>query len=246
MGEDPNQIRRDIESTRADMGATLDEIGDRVSPGRIVERRKERVRDRWQSVRTRVMGEPDDAYPSYPGAYTAGSSSTGGSTLTNIKEGASGAAGSVQGAAQSAAQTVAGAPQQAAQAARGNPLVAGAVAFGAGLLAAAALPSTKAEQNAASTLQEKAEPLTDQVKQVADEVKSNVADVAKDAASQLTDQAKQAADEVKSEAQSSAADLSDQAKSSVDDVKTSAQESAAVVKDDAQSSAQAVKDSAGS
>ena len=232
MGEDPNQIRREIESTRADMGATLDEIGERVSPGRIVERRKERVRDRWQSVRTRVMGSPDTStYPQYTGSDAYGAygsdtgSSNGGSVMSGVRD------------------TVASAPQQARRQAQGSPLVAGAVAFGAGLLASALLPPTETEKRAASTLQEKAQPLTDQVKGIAGEVGSNVAETAKQAGSELTEQAKSAAADVAAEAQLAAQDVKEQAQSHAEDVKSSAASSAADVKDNAQTSAQQVTDS---
>lgn len=233
MGQNPDQIRRNIESTRADMGAALDEIGDRVSPGRIVERRKERIRDRVQSVRTRVMGSSeDDLYPSYS-AYSgatgypdySGAQADSGSTLTSIKEG------------------VQGAPQQVRQQAAGSPLVAGAIAFGAGLLAAGLMPSSKAERKAATALQEKAEPLKEQVKEVASDVGANVAEVAKDAKTTLTDQAREAAEQVRTEAQSAAGDLTEGAKGHADDVKAQAQASAAEVRDDAQSSVDSVKQS---
>jgi hypothetical protein len=33
MGQSPEELRRDIERTREDLGGHLDAIGDRVSPG---------------------------------------------------------------------------------------------------------------------------------------------------------------------------------------------------------------------
>jgi len=49
-------LRRDIERRRDDLGETIDAIGDRVSPGRIIERRRNRIVDGWHSVTDRVMG----------------------------------------------------------------------------------------------------------------------------------------------------------------------------------------------
>ena len=46
--------------------------------------------------------------------------------------------------------------------AEGNPLAAGLIAFGAGLLISGLIPSSQKEQQAVSTLQEKAEPLKEQ------------------------------------------------------------------------------------
>ena len=44
MGQSPEELKQDVESTRADLSDTLDAIGDRVSPGRMIERRKNRMR----------------------------------------------------------------------------------------------------------------------------------------------------------------------------------------------------------
>jgi len=56
MGQEPTELRADIERRREDLGETIDAIGDRVSPGRIMERRKNRMADGIRSLRERVMG----------------------------------------------------------------------------------------------------------------------------------------------------------------------------------------------
>ena len=43
MGETTEELRQQIEQTRNGLGDTLDAIGDRVSPGRMVERSKNRM-----------------------------------------------------------------------------------------------------------------------------------------------------------------------------------------------------------
>ena len=43
MGANTASLRQEIEGTRSDLGETLDAIGDRVSPGRVIERRKNRM-----------------------------------------------------------------------------------------------------------------------------------------------------------------------------------------------------------
>ena len=43
MGQGPEELRHDIERRRDDLGETIDAIGDRVSPGRIIERRRNRI-----------------------------------------------------------------------------------------------------------------------------------------------------------------------------------------------------------
>ena len=56
MGQEPEELRRDIERRRDDLGETIDAIGDRVSPGRIMERRRNRIVGGVRSVTDRLMG----------------------------------------------------------------------------------------------------------------------------------------------------------------------------------------------
>ncbi|HEU4842107.1 MAG TPA: DUF3618 domain-containing protein [Ilumatobacteraceae bacterium] len=56
MGQEPDELRRDIERRRDELGETIDAIGDRVSPGRIIERRRNRMTDGVRQFRDRVMG----------------------------------------------------------------------------------------------------------------------------------------------------------------------------------------------
>lgn len=69
MGTSTEQLRYDIEQTRGNLGDTLDAIGDRVSPGRMMERRRQRMRDRMTMMRCRMMGTADQA-SSYLGGAT--------------------------------------------------------------------------------------------------------------------------------------------------------------------------------
>ncbi|MCU1497065.1 MAG: hypothetical protein JWM47_1018, partial [Acidimicrobiales bacterium] len=61
MAERTEELRREIEYTREHMGSTLDAIGDRVSPGRVVERRWNRVRQSTSRLGQTVMGTPRSA-----------------------------------------------------------------------------------------------------------------------------------------------------------------------------------------
>jgi len=54
-------VRREIEATRDQLGGTIDAIGDRVIPGRVIERRKNQVSQGARSVVDRVMGTAHDA-----------------------------------------------------------------------------------------------------------------------------------------------------------------------------------------
>ena len=130
MGQSPEALRDEIAGTRQDMSDTLEAIGDHVSPGRIIERRKNRVANSVQQLRERVMGSASD-------------------TASSISD----ATGSVADSARQA-------PQAVAERTQGSPLVMGAVAFGLGFVAAAVFPASRPEKEATGQLMAKAEPLT--------------------------------------------------------------------------------------
>lgn len=116
----------------------------------------------------------------------------------------------VMGKAHDVSSTAAGAaheaPSAAVQQAQGNPLVAGLVAFGAGLLAATVLPTSRTEEQAATKLAERAQPLAEEAKQVAGEVASSVREEGAQHAEQLRQEASQAAGEVAGTARSAGED----------------------------------------
>ena len=161
MGQSADELKQEIEGTRNDLSETLDAIGDRVSPGRVIERRKNRMVGGVQALKDRVMGP-----------------------LSTAKDGASDGASSVSDAIGSTPDAVRAQTQ-------GSPLAAGAIAFGVGFLAAAVFPPSSPEQRAAGKLMDRAEPLKDDVvasgrelagvakdaaREAIDEVKSTAAD----------------------------------------------------------------------
>lgn len=197
MGQNTEELTTtpaDIEATRADLSRNIDELGDKVSPHRVVERRKEAAKNSLGSVRSKIMGSADRT------TAESGSASSGLS--------ASDAASSVKDSAQSAVGTL-------ESTTAGSPLIAGAVAFGAGVLIAALLPASEKEAQAAGRLvdaaKEHGQPLLDEAKSVGQ-------DMAKD----LGDSASEAAQKVKSQAQDSASTVKDEGQSSVDQVKEQA------------------------
>jgi len=180
--QSPEEIRAEIEQTRQNLGSTLEDIEDRVSPARIAERRTEAVKNRWQNVKESVMGPADDA------RYSAQSR---GADLGDR--------------ASSAADTVKGAPDQAMQRARGNPFAAGLVAFGGGLLLAAAMPATEREQQAAQTLRDKyEEPVKSELQQAAKQAGEGLQGSAQQAVQEVKSTAQEAAQRTKDDAQGSA------------------------------------------
>jgi Protein of unknown function (DUF3618) len=213
VGQSPEELRREIEQTRVGMSENLDAIGDRVSPGRIVERRRNRFRNSVYSVRERVMGVPSSV----------------GSTLSERSPSmpSVGVGDRVSGAG----EALRSAPETARSTAQGNPLLAGTVAFGAGFVAAAVFKGTEAEARAASTLQEKAEPLKEEATSIAREVASSVQESGQQAAEQLKESATQSAEQVKQTAQAKAEETKGAGTSAAEEVKNQASGSAQQVKD---------------
>jgi len=188
MGQSPEELKDNIETTRGELGDTLEAIGDRVSPGRVIERRKNRVRARVMGLRDRVMG-------------------TAQGTVDTAKERLT-----------STVETVRDAPETGLQQTQGHPMVAGALAFGIGFLIAAVIPKTEAEEHAAPRLAEKVEPLKEelteagqqvvqQLKEPAQQAAGELKETATEGAQQLKEQTRQGADETVSAGRKAAKDL---------------------------------------
>lgn len=58
---DPEVLRTQIENTRRDLGADVDALADKVTPGKIVQRQTDKVRGAFSSVKDKVMGSASDA-----------------------------------------------------------------------------------------------------------------------------------------------------------------------------------------
>ena len=245
---DPEQIRRDIERTQAALSQDVDALAEKVTPGKIVERRVDRARDAATRLKEKVMGS--DPYGNQHGAggyvgdvrsaastATERVSGTASSAASSVQDAASSAASSVQGAASSAAGTVqdaastaVGAVQEAPQAirrqARGNPLAAGLIAFGAGWLVSSLLPASRREQELADqakqVAQEKVQPAAQQVaQQVATEVKENLREPAQQAVESVRSTAQDAKDTVTEEGRSAAQDVQGRAQDAAGNVRSS-------------------------
>jgi hypothetical protein len=151
VGESAAELRRDIERTRDHMGETIDAIGDRVMPSRIIERRRNRIRASYGAARDAVMGRSGDA-------------------ISNVGNHAANAALSISDGVGDLADRVTDVPHQAARRTQGSPLGAGLIAFGAGLVLAAVIPPSDPEQQVAARIKDAAEPLVDDAKQVGREL----------------------------------------------------------------------------
>ena len=181
--DDPEVIRRDIESTRADLSRNVDALTEKVSPSRVVGRRVDRAKDAVGSVKDKVMGSNDDPYDH---GAVGGASDKASSVASSIGD------------------TATSAPTIARQKTRGNPLAAGMIAFGVGWLASSLLPATEKEQEAASAVKDKAsehsDTLTAPIKEAAGNAKENLRAPAQDAVQSVKGTATEATATVKDEA----------------------------------------------
>jgi len=235
VAERAEELKREIDDTRDNLGVTLDAIGDRVSPGRIAERRVNRVRQTTGRLREKVMGTHGTSAPSYGSSYgtygyeAEGSSGPGlgekarnvGGTVTGtVSDTASSVTDRVGTMAGSVTGTVQDAPQMLTQSTQGNPLLAGALAFGLGAFVASLLPSTEAEQSVAGSI---AEPLKSQAQEMGKEVASTAKDTAQDAMESTKQVVADAKDEVSSEAAGAAQQVKGEAASAKDRISDTAQ-----------------------
>jgi gas vesicle protein len=176
MGQDVEELRSDIERNRADLGQTLDAIGDRISPGRMVTRQRNRMTEGWRSLRYRVMGTVDDATTSVSGTASSVADKVGPDAVRRQTEGSPLGAGLIAFGIGAVAAALIPPSQKEGQLAqtikeKAEPLT-----------------STVAEAG-----REIAEDLKGQATEAGQELKST----ATDAAGQVTDRAKTAADDVR-------------------------------------------------
>ena len=164
---DSSKVRSEIDDTRERLGQTVEAIGDRVLPGRIIERRKETAGRSLRGLRDRIMGTADDTREQL--------ADSAGSTVDQLRD----------------------APGSLAQRTEGSPLAAGGVAFALGFLAAAVWRPTEPERHAVEKVAEAAPNLTDDVTQLGREVADTVKEQAVGAAEELKSSAADAATAVK-------------------------------------------------
>ncbi|MBL8932029.1 MAG: DUF3618 domain-containing protein [Kineosporiaceae bacterium] len=170
-----DQLSNDIARRRDDLARDVDALADRVSPSRMVDRRRQAVRDTMHGVRESIMGSAGQARHSM---------ASGGHGL---RDSASGVAGET-------AETL-------HRTAQGNPLAAGMIAFGAGWLIASIIPSSPQEQQVAQrTLEEvkaHAEPLREEAASAAHEVGGRLGESVRQAGEELQGSARESVQRVR-------------------------------------------------
>lgn len=196
MSTDPDEIRAQIEATRAGLSQDINELGDKVNPANIVQRQRDKVvetvKGSVRGVKDHIMGSADEV-----------KSSTGTAVST-------------------AADAVAGAPGKVVSQAKGNPMAAGLIAFGAGVLLSALIPASKKEAQAAAALKEQAQPLLGQLTSTVKEAAGHLQEPAQQALESVKSAATDAVSAVKDEGASAAGDVKAQAQDAKDAVQDKA------------------------
>ncbi len=188
MGQTADELRADIEQRRDNMSGTVDAIEDKVRPGRIIQRRRQAVRDWAGTTRERMMGTRD--------AFEAG-----------VSDSAAGAAATVR----DVGAQIAEAPTQLADQTRGAPLIAGGIALGLGALLALLLPETRIEHQAIETVQPQIDMATEAAKDAGLQALQTTQDSAKEAISDLKDSAAERATELAEQANEAKDEVVDRA-----------------------------------
>ena len=185
---DPEVIRAQIAATRAGLSNDVNELGDKVSPGQIAKRQRDKVTGAVMGVKDHIMGSAGDA-----------KSSTG-------------------DALSSMGDTLSDAPGKVARQTQGSPLAAGLIAFGTGLLLSSLIPASRPEAQAAAAIKDQAQPLVDQLTQAGKEAAGNLQEPAQQALESVKSTASDAVDTVKDEGTSAVGDVKDQAQDAKDTV----------------------------
>jgi uncharacterized protein YjbJ (UPF0337 family) len=201
---DPDEIRADIERTRAALSDDVDDLAESVKPKNVAGRQVGKVKEAASNLKDRVMGSDDDDYS--------------GSAVGTVGDKASSAKDTVSEKASDARDAVRQAPSRMKRRAQGNPLAAGMIAFGLGMLVSSLIPSTEKEREAVSQLQENLEPVKEKASEVAQDMAESLKPAAQDAAESLKTTAQEGVENVKQEGQSAAADVKDQAQASKETV----------------------------
>ena len=269
MARPPEEIRGEIDDVREDLGETLEEIGDRVAPQKVMARAKAEATEKVEGVKQtlsprrlarrgtdsvrrgvrRAVGSGADDDGDDGGgqlSQTAGAarertrSAVGGTKATAGKQ-ARGVAQRAGSAASSVTDSLGDAPQAVRQRAEGNPLAAGLLAFAGGFFAAALLPPTERERQLTEKAKEGLQPLARSAAEVGKSVAGELQITAQASLEAVKETATEAAEEVKGRAQSSAGRVKGEASSATETVAGRAKKATKKVQKEAKGAAGAVK-----
>jgi hypothetical protein len=220
---DPDEIRADIERTRATLSDDVDNLAESVKPKSVARRQVDKVKDAVGGVKDRVMGSDEDDYSSSTvgGKASAAKDAVADkayATKDAVADKAYAAKDTVSEKASEASEAVREAPATVKRKTQGNPLAAGVIAFGLGMLVSSLIPSSEKERQAVSQLQENLEPVKQKATEVARDMGESLKPAAQEAAESVTGTAQEGVESVKQEGQSAAQDVKDQTKGSKETV----------------------------
>jgi Protein of unknown function (DUF3618) len=187
MANRTDELREDIDQKREDIGYTVDQIQNRVSPGRITARGRYRVRRWWIDAKDRILGNDQSEYPWE--RQVQGVSNR----VVDVTDRASEMMSDVR-------EGVAEAPRMVRRQTQGNPVAAGFIAFGGGLLVGTLLPETQTERDAAKRLEPSVAGIAQEAGEIGKDVAEDVKTNAVEAIDEVKDSASAAAEGVKDEA----------------------------------------------
>jgi ElaB/YqjD/DUF883 family membrane-anchored ribosome-binding protein len=213
---DPDEIRADIERTRATLSDDVDDLAESVKPKNVAGRQVGKVKEAASNLKDRVMGSDDD--DDYSGSAVGTVSDKASSAKDAVTDKAYAARDTVTEKASDARDAVRQAPSTMKRKAQGNPLAAGAIAFGLGMLVSSLIPSTEKEREAVSTLQDNLEPVKEKASEVARDMGESLKPAAQEAAESVKSTTQEGVESVKQEGQSAAQDVKDQAQDSKETV----------------------------
>ena len=208
---DPDEIRADIERTRAALSDDVDDLAESVKPKNVAQRQVDKVKEAASNVKERVMGSDDD---DYSGSAVGTVSDRAYTAKDTPAEKAYTARDTISEKASEAGEAVRQAPRRMRRKTQGNPLAAGVIAFGLGMLVSSLIPSTEKEREVVSQLQENLEPVKEKASEVARDIGDSLKPAAQEAAESVKATAQESVESVKQEGQSAATDVKGQAQAS--------------------------------
>ncbi|MGW3887435.1 DUF3618 domain-containing protein [Micromonospora chokoriensis] len=215
MSSDPDQIRREIETTRSELSSDVDALTDKVNPRRIAGDRVGQARGAFTRAKEKVMGSSSHMgqEASQRMSHMAGSVRD---ETRQLGHQSREAMGSVRDEARSLGQ-------QSREQAQGNPLAAGLVAFGVGLLAASLIPPSGRERQLAGRarglVSEHSDELRQQASQVGRQMQDNMREPAQQAAQSVRSSAQQGMSAVRDQGRSAAGQVQGEAHAAADDIR---------------------------
>ena len=174
---DPDEIRQEIERTRADLSNNVNTLADTVNPSQVAKRQAGKVKDAVFGAKEKVMG----------------SASNGAATGSSVAD-------SLSNAPQQVQAKTAGNPLAAGVIAFGIGMLAGSLLPASDVERQAAV---KVKETAAPIATDAAKEVADNLKDPAQQAVASVKDTATDAAATVKDEGTSAAQDVKDQANES-------------------------------------------